>query len=134
MTEQIEFLPNTERDETAIEQLLNEHSSDVGVEFINYSCHIEQNGELVAGISAWALGSDLHIENLAVAPAARKSGLGGKLLAHVEKLAREDGCTTASVDTFSHQAPDYYPAHGYEVIFRYPLDDGSERIYFSKRL
>ena len=76
----------------------------------------------------------MHIETLAVAESSRCKGLGSLLLRHVEEQAKQDGCTTASVDTFSFQAPDYYPAHGYEVIFRYPLDDGSERIYFSKRL
>jgi GNAT superfamily N-acetyltransferase len=71
---------------------------------------------------------------LAVDEAERGQGFGSLLLAHVEQAARQNGCTTASVDTFSFQAPNYYPAHGYEVVFRYALDDGSERIYFSKRL
>lgn len=38
-----------------------------------------------------------------------------------EEAGRADGCTTASVDTFSFQAPDFYPRQGYREVFRYPL-------------
>ena len=132
--DQLVILPNTEVDNTRTDELLDAYSARKGIEFKRYDYHIEQDGRLVAGIMAWSLGPDVHIDSLAVDESARKQGLGAALLAHVEEVARQEGCTTASVDTFSHQAPDYYPRQGYKVIFRYPLDDGSERIYFSKRL
>lgn len=117
-----------------VNELLVRHAQDAGVQTITYDYHIEKDGHLIAGISAWSMGPDVHIDMLAVDEAERGQGFGRMLLERVEQAARQNGCTTASVDTFSFQAPQYYPAHGYEVVFRYALDDGSERIYFSKRL
>lgn len=128
------ILPSDAADDEAVGDLLNAHAARQGVDFVAYNYHIEEDGKLVAGIVAWALGSDIHIDMLAVAEERRRDGLGSLLLSHVEEQARKAGCTTASVDTFSYQAPQFYPKHGYEVVFRYPLDDGSERIYFKKRL
>lgn len=128
------ILPNTVDDNAQIEELLWAHSKRQGVEPTLYEYHVEEDGRIIAGIIGWAVGPDVHIETLVVDESARKHGLGAALLSYVEDQARRDGCTTVSLDTFSHQAPDYYPRHGYEVIFRYPLDDGSERTYFSKRL
>ena len=127
-------LKSSESDDAKVGALLDAHAQSNGLEFKRYCYHIEQDGKLIAGITAWAIGPDVHIDTLAVADKAQRQGLGAELLAHVENQARQDGCTTASVDTFTHQAPDYYPRHGYSIVFRYPLDDGSERIYFSKRL
>lgn len=130
----LQILPSEDAHNRVAEEIVCAHASNKGVDFVPYNYHIEQNGEVVAGITAWAFGSDVHIDTLAVDESQRRKGLGGQLLAHVEEQAKRNGCTTASVDTFSFQAPEYYPAHGYEVVFRYPLDDGSERIYFRKRL
>lgn len=129
-----QILPSEDAHNRMAEEIVCAHASSKGVDFVPYNYHIEQNGEVVAGIAAWAFGSDVHIDTLAVDESQRRKGLGGRLLAHVEEQAKHNGCTTASVDTFSFQAPEYYPAHGYEVVFRYSLDDGTERIYFSKRL
>ncbi|MBR3224046.1 MAG: GNAT family N-acetyltransferase [Atopobiaceae bacterium] len=125
---------STPEQKERIGAFLNRHALKHGIEFVGYDYHIEQYGQVVAGISAWSLGSDVHIDTLAVDDKYRRQGYGSMLLAHVEELARRNGCTTASVDTFSFQAPDYYPAHGYDVVFAYPLDDGLVRTYFSKRL
>ena len=129
-----DMLPNESADREAVADLIDAHARRKGVDIRSYDFHVERDGRCVAGICAWAMGSDVHIDLLAVDEPYRRRGFGSALLGHVEDLAREDGCTTASVDTFAFQAPDFYPRHGYEVIFRYPLDDGTERIYFSKRL
>ena len=130
----IEILPSGPADKETIGEFIDDHGRRKGVCIRTYDYHVERDGRTVAGISAWAMGPDVHIDMLGVDERERRSGLGSALLEHVENLARADGCTTASVDTFSFQAPDFYPLHGYEVVFRYPLDDGTERIYFSKRL
>lgn len=130
----IEILPNDREDNEAVEDFLDAYGKRKGVEFKSYNFHVERDGRTVAGIVAWAIGPDVHIDMLGVDEAARRQGLGSALLSHVEDVARDEGCTTASVDTFSFQAPEFYPRHGYKEIFRYPLDDGLERIYFSKRL
>lgn len=114
--------------------MLDEHAEREGVSVRSYRYKAELDGRLVGGVSAWAMGSELHIDMLVVDKTARRNGVGNQLLACVEGQARRDGCTLATVDTFSFQAPDYYPAHGYKEEFRHGLDDGTERIYFSKRL
>ena len=130
----IEILPSGPTDKEAIGEFIDGHGRRKGVRIRTYGYHVERDGRTVAGISAWAMGPDVHIDMLGAGERERRSGLGSALLEHVENLARADGCTTPSVDTFSFRAPDFYPLHGYEVVFRYPLDDGAERIYFSKRL
>lgn len=132
--DKLEILPSGPTEKEAVGEFIDSHGRRKGVQIRAYDYHIAQDGRMVAGISAWAMGPDVHIDMLGVDESARRCGLGSALLEHVEELARRDGCTTASVDTFSFQAPDFYPLHGYEVVFRYPLDDGTERIYFSKRL
>lgn len=132
--DKIVILPSAPADKERIGEFIDEHGRLKGVHIRTYDYKVESDGCTIAGISAWSMGSDVHIDMLGVSESKRKSGLGSALLQHVEDLARHDGCTTASVDTFSFQAPDFYPLHGYKEIFRYPLDDGTERIYFSKRL
>ena len=128
------ILTSDSDDNDAVVAILTDHAARQGAPLVNYDYHIEQDGRVVAGIVAWAMGPDVYIDTLAIDESVRKQGLGTRLLAHVEEQARRDGCTTASLDTFSFQAPEYYPAHGYKEIFRYHLTDGTERIYFSKRL
>ena len=128
------ILASDEASSQAVGLLLNSHAKRQGIDFVPYNYHIAQDGKVVAGITAWALGPDVHIDMLAVREDARHKGLGSLLLSHVEAQAQKDGRTTASVDTFSWQAPEFYPAHGYDVVFRYALDNGTERIYFGKRL
>ena len=132
--DKLEILPSEPADKETLGRFIDAYGLRKGSAFKAYDYHIERDGRMVAGISAWAVGPDMHIDMLGVDEPYRKSGLGSALLEYIEDLARREGCTTASVDTFSFQAPDFYPLHGYEVIFRFPLDDGTERIYFSKRL
>lgn len=130
----LRIVEGDEYDTRRVGAIIDEHAIALGVEFNSYAFHVESDGEVVAGITAWRLGSDLHINMLGVRSEHRRKGLGGELLARAEEAGHADGCTTASVDTFSFQAPDFYPLHGYEEIFRYALTDGTEHIYFSKRL
>lgn len=123
-----------EHEEERVGAILDAHSAAQGREFVRYGFHVDLDGETVAGVTAWSMGPDLHVDMLAVVEGHRREGLGSALLARAEEAGRAAGCTTASVDTFSFQAPDFYPRHGYEVVFRYPLTDGTEHIYFSKRL
>lgn len=129
-----EIVPADDGLEARLGAIIDDHAARAGVEVRSYRYHVEADGHVLGGISAWAMGPDLHIDMLAFEESARKQGLGAQLIARVEEDARRDGCTTASVDTFSFQAPDYYPAQGYAEVFRYRLDDGTERIYFTKRL
>ena len=120
--------------EAKLAGMLDEHAMREGMGAQSYRYQAELGGRVVGGVSAWSMGAELHVDMLVVDEEARRKGVGAALLARVEEQARCDGCTLATVDTFSFQAPDYYPAHGYNEEFRHSLDDGTERIYFSKRL
>ena len=74
------------------------------------------NDDIIAGISGWTWGGMCEVELLWVTERARGHGLGSKLLAGAEDLARERGCKWIGLNTFDFQAPDFYLRHGYEVL------------------
>jgi GNAT superfamily N-acetyltransferase len=77
----------------------------------------------------------LHVSLLAVAPEARRQGVGRKLLEAAEALARERGCHGAWLDTYDHQGPDYYPRLGWAKFGEIPdFPMGGRRLFFRKVL
>ena len=83
------------------------------------------------GQTYWSWGT---IDVLSVAPAYRRQGVGSRLLAKAEEIARSRGCLGIRLDTTSFQAPDFYRRHGYSEFGRienYP--PGHSRIWFMKR-
>lgn len=77
----------------------------------------------------------LFIELLVVPQAWRKQGLGTKLIAAAEDLARSRGCRGIWLDTFAFQAPEFYRRNGFAECGR--IDDhprGACRYFFKKDL
>jgi GNAT superfamily N-acetyltransferase len=64
----------------------------------------------------------------------RRSGIGSRLLAEAERFAMSRNCHSAWVDTFSFQAPGFYPRLGYEVFATLDYPPGHQRIFLKKRL
>jgi predicted N-acetyltransferase YhbS len=64
----------------------------------------------------------------------RRSGIGSGLIAEAERHAREFGCHSAWVDTFTFQGPLFYPRHGYREFARLDYPPGHERVFFRKQL
>jgi GNAT superfamily N-acetyltransferase len=77
----------------------------------------------------------LFVNWLWVAESCRRQGVGSRLLADAEAVARERGCTSIYLDTFSFQAPDFYKRLGFKEFGR--LNDfppGRTRIWLWKSL
>jgi GNAT superfamily N-acetyltransferase len=92
-------------------------------------------GTVVGGILGHTRWRWLYIAKLWVDERARGRGLGTRLMAAAEDLARSRGCTDVSLDTFEYQARPFYEKLGYELfgtLEGYP--PGSRQYYLRKRL
>jgi GNAT superfamily N-acetyltransferase len=77
----------------------------------------------------------LHVSLVWVAESRRHAGLGSWLMAEIERVGVERGCTRAHLDTFSYQARPFYERQGYRVFG--VLDDyppGHQRFFLEKTL
>ena len=78
-----------------------------------------RDGEsIVAGLAGETYSGWLFIRYLWVSDALRGQGIGRKLMGDAEARALERGCHSAWVDTFSFQAPGFYPKLGYDGVRR----------------
>lgn len=76
-----------------------------------------QEGEQMAGgIIGEFIWGWLHIQTLWVAPEQRGKDIGTRLLAEIEKVARERGVCQATLETTSFQARDFYLKNGFEIV------------------
>lgn len=95
----------------------------------------DEQGNLLAGMSAETFGNWLEIEYLYVSEDLRGEGIGSEILNRAEQEARERKCKYSFVNTFQFQAPDFYKKHGYKEVFtlkEYPYT--GERYYYTKDL
>lgn len=77
----IEILPSGPTDKEAIGEFADGYGRRKGVRIRTYGYHVERDGRTAAGISAWAMGPDVHIDMLGADERERRSGLGSALLA-----------------------------------------------------
>ncbi len=89
----------------------------------------DQARDLVAGLVGSTYAGWLFVADLWVHDGLRRRGIGSRLLALAERRALELGCHSAMLDTFSFQAPAFYPRFGYRLYgaLDYPPD---HRRYF----
>ncbi|WP_210528835.1 GNAT family N-acetyltransferase [Rubellimicrobium arenae] len=77
----------------------------------------------------------LFLHLLGVAPEARGSGVGTRLMQAIEEEARRRDCLGLWLDTYSFQAPGFYARLGFEEVGRIPdYPPGQARIFLAKRL
>ena len=71
---------------------------------------------MVAGISSWLWGECLEIDYVWVQETLRGQGRGNRLLITMEEAATERGGRQIILETFSFQAPEFYPKLGYNIF------------------
>jgi GNAT superfamily N-acetyltransferase len=93
-------------------------------------------GKLLGGIqSYWVNWGILQVELLYVYDSYRNQGIATKLLKHVEKIAKDQQCYLAHLDTFDFQAKDFYLRHGYSIFgVLENAPKGQNRYYMKKDL
>ncbi len=84
----------------------------------------EQAGTILGVVLTSRTGTNLHIVNLAVSPAAAGSGIGSALMAHVERMATDDGIERLRLATHRDLPANvaFYGRRGWRVTER----DGSK--------
>lgn len=95
----------------------------------------DDNGTKLAGLTGETFGNWLCIKYLFVSENLRGRGIGKEIMNMAEAEAKLRGCKYAFVDTFSFQAPDFYPKLGYREVFaltEYPYTGA--RFYYTKVL
>jgi ribosomal protein S18 acetylase RimI-like enzyme len=121
---------------------LNALLGDYNAEHLGRTTHLplwlfarDAAGKVQGGVRGQTYWSWCSIDVLAVAEPYRRQGIGSRLLAQAEAIARERGCVGIRLDTVSFQAPAFYRRHGYVEFGR--IDDyppGHTRLWFMKRL
>jgi GNAT superfamily N-acetyltransferase len=91
-------------------------------------------GKLLGGVTGRVSHGILAVNLLALAPDARRIGMGAQLLKTLENAAREQGATVARVDTLEFEAPDFYQKQGYEIFGIIGDHVGRRQFFLSKKL
>ncbi len=73
------------------------------------------DGEVLGGAVGRTWGTACELQQLWVDQAHRRRGIGAQLVREFESRARERGCRTFYLETFSFQAPSLYRSLGYTV-------------------
>jgi GNAT superfamily N-acetyltransferase len=96
----------------------------------------DDHDELVGGLTGATWAQWLQVDLLWVHADRRGEGLGGRLLAEAERLARDErGCVAVRLETWGFQARPFYEARGYAVfgvLEGYP--PGETEYHLTKRL
>jgi GNAT superfamily N-acetyltransferase len=121
---------------------LNAMLNDYNAQHVGRATHVplwlfarDAAGKVQGGVRGQTYWSWCSIDVLTVAEPYRRQGIGSRLLAKTEEIARTRGCVGIRLDTTSFQAPDFYTRHGYVEFGRidgYP--PGHTRLWFMKRL
>lgn len=122
---------------TQVLNWLDEHGQAAGVVFAArpFALLASRDGRPLGGLIGSTNLGWLHVQLLAVAPEARRQGVGRRLLDAAETVARERGCHGAWLDTYDHQGPDYYPRLGWEKFGELPeFPKGGVRRFYRKVL
>ena len=138
MEKNISFVELDDEQLEAIEDKLSEFDE----KYISYKMEgsikigIEEDGKIVAGLDACITAFKiLYVSTVFVDEDRRRQGYGRRLMAEMERRAKEMGVNTIRLDTFSWQGKEFYEALGYEIVGSYEnSDDGYAEYFFLKRI
>jgi len=115
-------------------ELIDEGLGAFNAPFLREAAADASDGAIRAGLIGHCYAGWLFIALLWVHADLRRSGIGSRLIAAAERHAIEFGCHSAWVDTFSFQAPDFYPKFGYREFARLDCPPDHHRIFLQKQL
>jgi GNAT superfamily N-acetyltransferase len=101
-----------------------------------FTVKVEDDQGLVAGLSGWTWGTCAGIAMVWVREDSRRSGVGRRLLATAEQVARDRACLRLTVSSFTFQAPAFYERYGFVEFARtegLPVE-GQADVHFVKVL
>jgi len=136
MIEILKFDGEDEAFEKRLDGLLDDHAEVNGTPFdpqtVGFAAH-NGDGAVVGGLYGWGQLGWFFVKLLALAPEARKTGAGGRMLAEAEAHARAEGLAGVYLDTYEFQAPGFYEKMGYTEFGRLPAAGGHpQRIWYAK--
>jgi GNAT superfamily N-acetyltransferase len=99
-----------------------------------FAIFLRDEAQIVAGLAGQTYCGWLFVKHLWVSEGLRGRGVGRNLMARAEVLARERGCHSAWLDTFSFQAPGFYEKLGYQEFGRLHYPPDHHRCFMRKRL
>jgi 8-oxo-dGTP pyrophosphatase MutT (NUDIX family)/GNAT superfamily N-acetyltransferase len=94
----------------------------------------DERGEIMAGLVGSTYAGSLFVADLWVHADLRRRGIGRELLVLAERRAVELGCHSVRLDTFSFQAPEYYPRFGYRLYGALDYPPHNRRCFLWKPL
>jgi GNAT superfamily N-acetyltransferase len=99
-----------------------------------FGVFVREGGEIIAGLAGETYCGWLFVRYLWVSDALRGRGIGRALMSQAEARARDRGCHSAWLDTFSFQAPGFYQRLGYEEFGRLDYPPDHQKHFLRKRL
>ena len=125
--------PSSEKIEEWVHTQLQLHNQPYMEDSADFSWHVEEKGEVVAGIVAESVCDTVEVHYLFVKESCRGRGLGKKLLQAVEQKAKEAGMKRIRLNTYSFQAPAFYQKNGYRLLLKLDPAFGSCQKYFFEK-
>ena len=89
---------------------------------------------VLGGIIAICRMEVVEVKQLWVSEEARGAGIGSVLMRELEQRAIAENAQLIHLDTYSFQAPEFYPKIGFEEFARLTYPNGAEKIFFQKKL
>jgi len=95
---------------------------------------LREKSRIVAGLAGETYCGWLFVKYLWVSEGLRGRGVGRELMVRAEARARERGCHSAWLDTFSFQARGFYEKLGYQEFGRLDYPPDHHKHFLRKRL